>query len=210
MKWRAAESGNTGLRDVRVPRLIESSRALAPVLLTLLILALTAAVRPATAQTSSSASPGVLLEAGIEMENVDGDLKAAMSIYEKVAADTSAPRDVRAKALLRLAGCDEKLGKQAKQVYEEIVREYSDLPAAVQARSRLSAIRQQEHPASPETMSVRRIDREKLGNFGPGDTDGNRASYIGADGNLYFGDISGHTRSLVYGSADPEFRKSPG
>jgi Tol biopolymer transport system component len=154
---------------------------------------------------------GVQLQAGIEKENVDGDLKAAMSIYEKIASDASATREVRAKALLRLAGCDEKLGKQAKQVYEQIVREYSDQPAAAQARSRLATIRQQEHPVAPETMSVRRIDREKLGNLGPGpdDTDGHRATYTGPDGNLYFGDISGHAKSLVYGSTDPEFRRRP-
>ena len=63
-----------------------------------------------------------------------------MDIYQKIAADTSAPRDVRAKALLRLAGCDEKLGKQAKQVYEQIVHDYADQPAAAQARNRLSIV----------------------------------------------------------------------
>jgi hypothetical protein len=55
----------------------------------------------------------------------------------------SASRDVRAKALLQLAGCDEKLGKQAKQLYEQIVREYSDQPAASQARTRFGC-----HPAT--------------------------------------------------------------
>jgi hypothetical protein len=37
------------------------------------------AVRPLLAQSS----PGVLLEAGIEKEDVDGDLKSAMDIYQK-------------------------------------------------------------------------------------------------------------------------------
>jgi hypothetical protein len=87
------------------------------------------AAKPAIAQTVSS-TPGVMLQSGIEKEDVDGDLKTAMSIYEKIAADASAPRDVRARALLRVAGCDEKLGKQARQVYEQIVRDYSDQPAA--------------------------------------------------------------------------------
>jgi Tol biopolymer transport system component len=164
---------------------------------------------PAAYAQAAPPAAGVQLQAGIEKENVDGDLKTAMGIYEKIAADASAPREVRAKALLRLAGCDEKLGKQAKQVYEQILHDYADQPAATQARSRLAAIRQQEYPASPETMSIHKIDREKLGLFGPGDTDGHRVTYIGADGNLYFGDLSGRTKSLVYGSADPEFRKSP-
>jgi Tol biopolymer transport system component len=174
----------------------------------LLLLVAAGAATPTMAQTASSA-PGVMLQSGIEKEDVDGDLKGAMSIYEKIAADPSAPRDMRAKALLRLAGCDEKLGKQAKQLYEQIVREYSDQPAASQARSRLAAIRQQEHPAVPETMSVRKIERRRLGYFGPGDTDGHRVTYIASDGNLYIGDISGHAKSLVYGTLDAEFRKSP-
>jgi Tol biopolymer transport system component len=209
MKWRTAKSSNIRFSSATMPKLLEGCGVLARVIATLLIFAPAIAVRLAIAQTTRSTAAGVRLEAGIEKEDVDGDLKSAMTIYEKIAADASAPREVRAKALLRLAGCDEKLGKQAKQVYEEIVHDYGDQPAAAQARSRLVAIRQQEHPAPPETMNVRKIDREKLGLFGPEDTDGLRATYIAPDGNLYFGDISGHTKSLVYGPADPEFRRSP-
>ena len=84
----------------------------------LLLLVTIAGAKPAIAQSGSS-TPGVMLQSGIQKEDVDGDLKGAMSIYEKIAADASAPREVRAKALLRLAGCDEKLGKQAKQLYVE-------------------------------------------------------------------------------------------
>ena len=69
-------------------------------------------VRPAFAQSNTA---GVRLEAGIEKEDVDGDLKSAMAIYQKIASDSSAPREVRSKALLRLAGCYEKLGRQARQ-----------------------------------------------------------------------------------------------
>jgi uncharacterized repeat protein (TIGR03803 family) len=43
---------------------------------------------------------------------VDGDLKTAVTSYQKIAADKSAPRDVRSKALLHLAGFYEKLGQQ--------------------------------------------------------------------------------------------------
>jgi Tol biopolymer transport system component len=62
-------------------------------------------------------------------------------------------------------------------------------------------------PALPETMTVRKIDSEKLEYSGQ--TDGHRATYIALNGNLYFGDFSGHPKSLVYGSTDPEFRKAP-
>ena len=163
----------------------------------MLILVTIAGAKAAMAQSVSYA-PGVMLQSGIEKEDVDGDVKAAMTIYEKVAADLSAPRDVRAKALLRLAGCDEKLGKQAKVVYEQIVQEYADQPAAVKARTRLAAIRKQEYPVQPVTTSVTKIERNGLGQMDPWDTDGKRAAYVAADGNLYVGDLAGHSRRLVF------------
>jgi Tol biopolymer transport system component len=174
-----------------------SGGVIASLIYLLLALASLMAARPAFAQTAPVGA-GVRLEAGIEKEDVDGDLKSAMDIYQKIAADTSAPRDVRAKALLRLAGCDEKLGKQAKQVYEQIVRDYADQPPAAQARKRLALLNQQEHPALPTTMSLRKIETSSLGEMSPSDTDGQRAVYRAKDGNLYFGDLAGHTRHLVF------------
>jgi hypothetical protein len=167
------------------------------ILYVLLTLVLFIPARPALSQTAPVAA-GVRLEAGIEKEDVDGDLKSAMDIYQKIAADASAPRDVRAKALLRLAGCDEKLGKQAKQVYEQILHDFADQPAAAHARKRLALLKQQENPATPTTMSVRKIEWAGLGEMSPCDTDGHRAVYRAADGNLYFGDLTGQNKRLVF------------
>jgi Tol biopolymer transport system component len=147
---------------------------------------------------SAPVAAGVRLEAGIEKEDVDGDLKSAMDIYQKIAADSAAPRHVRAQALLRLAGCDEKLGHQATRVYEQIVHDYADMPAAAQARNRLALLKQQEHPALPATMSVRKIEASGLGEMSATTTDGERAIYRASDGNLYFGDVAGRNRRLVF------------
>ena len=98
--------------------------------------------------SAQSTAPAVQLEAGIAKEEVDGNLKSVIEVYQKIAADASAARDVRAKALLRLAGCYEKLGRKARQVYEQIVRDYADQPAASQAPTRLASLKQQDHPAS--------------------------------------------------------------
>jgi Tol biopolymer transport system component len=175
----------------------------------LFLLSSTILVRPAFAQSSTAA---VQLEAGIAKEEVDGNLKSAIEVYQKIAADSSAPRDVRAKALLRLAGCYEKLGRQARQLYEQIVRDYSDQPAASQARTRLASIKQQEHPAVPPTMTVRKIEWSALGNIGPDDTDGERAIYGDFDGSIVFGDLAGHTKRLIYkhkdSDGDIQFRRS--
>jgi Tol biopolymer transport system component len=160
--------------------------------------------RPLVAQSVPNVA-GIRLEAGIEKEDVDGDLNSAMEIYQKIAADKSAARDVRSKALLRLAGCDEKLGRQAKPVYEEIVHDFADQPAAAQARRRLALLLQQQHPAPPATMSERKIDWIELGFMGASDTDGQRAVYRDSDGNLYFGDMSGRNRRLIF-KAQPDDR----
>jgi Tol biopolymer transport system component len=159
------------------------------------ILVSLATARPMLAQ-QAPIEVGVLLEAGIEKQDVEGDLKSAMDIYQRVFADTSAPRDVRARALLRLAGCDEKLGRQARQIYEQIVRDFGDQPAAVQARKRLALLTQQDRPAPPATMSDRRIEWSRLGSMGPADTDGERAVFSSGD-NLYLGDLAGRTKRLI-------------
>jgi Tol biopolymer transport system component len=163
----------------------------------LMVLGSLVTIRPAFAQSTA----GVRLEAGIEKEEVDGDLKSAMEVYQKIAADSSAPRDVRSKALLRLAGCYEKLGRQARQVYEQIARDFADQPAAAQARSRLAALKQQEHPAPPATMTVRKIEWSAVGGMGASDTDGQRAVYQDSGGNLFFGDLAGRTKRMIFKAA---------
>jgi len=160
----------------------------------LLGLALPTNVHSAAAQSTMGAA--VRLQAGIEKEDVDGDLPSAMEIYQKIAADASAPRDVRARALLRLGGCDEKLGRQARQLYEQILHDYADQPAAVQARKRLALLKQQEHPAPPATMSLHEIEWSKLGSFSETDTDGDHAVFWASD-NLYYGDLAGHSKRLI-------------
>jgi Tol biopolymer transport system component len=149
-----------------------------------------------SASTQASGSPGVLLQAGIEKEDIDGDLKSAMDIYQRVFSDTSAPRDIRARALLRIAGCDEKLGRQARQVYEQIVRDYGDQPAAIQARRRLASLNPIERASAPATMSDRKIEWARLGQMSPGDTDGERAIYASGDA-LYIGDLAGRSKRQI-------------
>jgi hypothetical protein len=91
----------------------------------------------------------VELEGAIAKEQVDGDLKTAIAIYQKIAGESSAPRNVSAKALLHLARCYEKLGQQAQTVYRQIVRDFRDQPEAAQARARLAALKQEYPPRSP-------------------------------------------------------------
>lgn len=107
-------------------------------LASLLIAGLAFVALPASAQTK----PAVELEGAIAKEQVNGDLKGAIAAYQKIAVNSAAPRDVRAKALLHLAGCYEKLGQdKAVDLYEQVAREFGDQrEQAAMAHQRLAVI----------------------------------------------------------------------
>jgi Tol biopolymer transport system component len=80
-----------------------------------------------------------LLKAAINTEMVDGDPKAAIEQYKKVVA--SGIRPLAAEALLRMAGCYQKLGDaEAQKIYAQIVANYADQTKVVaEARARMVA-----------------------------------------------------------------------
>lgn len=86
--------------------------------------------------------PGVQLRGAIEKEEVTGDLEGAMTLYRQIIAANGKNRAVTARAMLRLAGCHEKLGQaEARKVYERLVAEFSDqTQEAASARTRLAAL----------------------------------------------------------------------
>jgi Tol biopolymer transport system component len=90
-------------------------------------------------------SPEVALRAAMETETVEGDLKSAIEQYERISE--SSDRVIVARALIRLAGCYEKLGvAESRKIYERVIRDYADQKeAASVARAKLSAA----DPAEP-------------------------------------------------------------
>ncbi len=150
------------------------------------------ATPPAFAQTR----PAVELERAIAQEQVDGDLNAAMAAYQRTAGNKSAPRDVRARALLQLAGCYEKLGRQSSDVYQQIVGEYGGQPPAAQARARLAALKKAS--ANESNIIARKLD--SLGrDFRSGDTDGKHVVYRNAaTGELIYDDLAGKLKRVIY------------
>jgi Tol biopolymer transport system component len=83
----------------------------------------------------------VLLQAALNKEIVEGDLRGAIEQYKALAQNRD--RTVAARALLRMAASYEKLGlDDAQQAYERVVREFADETAsAATARTRLAALR---------------------------------------------------------------------
>ena len=107
-------------------------------------------------------------------ELVDGDLKAAIEQYKKVAE--GGDRALAAQALVRMAECYRKLGDaQAQAVYRRIARDFGDQADAVAlARSRLAE-------AAAPVLAAR----------------GDRAVWTGPDADL-FGTVSPDGRYLTY------------
>ena len=86
-------------------------------------------------------------------EGVEGDLRGAIEQYARVAQGTD--RALAARALIRMADCYQKLGdSQARNVYERLVREFSDqTAAAAEARAFLSSLQM---TAVPQTRQIAR------------------------------------------------------
>src|SRR5512139_3644661 len=77
------------------------------------------------AQTERSAE--VQLKAAMHKEQVEGDLKAAIKLYQRIVEESAANRAVAAKALLQMGQCYEKLGQaDARKAYQQLLSRYAD------------------------------------------------------------------------------------
>ena len=93
-------------------------------------------------------NPSQLFQQALLKENGEGNLKAAIKIYEQIVADDNSGRELRAKALLHMGRCWEKMGKaEARNAYERLVNEFKDQQdVAGEAQIRLIALEKQNEP----------------------------------------------------------------
>jgi Tol biopolymer transport system component len=81
------------------------------------------------------------LQAAIQKEATEGNLRAAMEQYRRIATRAGANRAVAARALVRLGLCQRKLGDQeARRTWERVVKEFGDQAAASEARALLALL----------------------------------------------------------------------
>jgi len=144
------------------------------------IIFLLAVVLPASGATAKLAS--VLLQEGLYAEETEGNLDAAIKVYERVLKDFPGNRPVAAKALLRIGLCYEKLGKQeAQKAYRRLLKEYTDQPEPLaRARARLAALGQTVSPASDVDKTGPVIQELKIEHSAGGfslSRDGNKLVY---------------------------------
>jgi len=147
-------------------------------------------------RTTAGAQSGAdLFRQALSKERAEGQLADAIRVYERIAKEFAADRPLVAKALLQLARCYEKLGRQdARATYERILREYPDQsqPAA-DARAWLAV---NDVPNPPRTVVTMRAAWAERGNIDLGwmSRDGRIASFTDWDtGDLAIRDLAAGT-----------------
>jgi Tol biopolymer transport system component len=134
------------------------------------------------AQTRSTGA-GVVLQAAVHQETVNGNLDSAITLYRLVARDKRADRLTVARALLGLGRAHETLGQsEAKRAYERVVNEFGDqLEQAATARHRLAAITASasHRDAGADGITVKQLwtTRASLG-IGSVSPDGRRVAFV--------------------------------
>ena len=109
----------------------------------LAILVLLGALAAAPGVVAQRADKGAtVLEAATQAELVDGDLDAAIKLYQQILTTFTSNRPVVAAALLGLGRCHEQLGRpQAREFYQRVINQYSDQTREVAAaRARLAGL----------------------------------------------------------------------
>ena len=101
-------------------------------------MALLIAVSPAHGQER----PEDLLQSGRYAEEVEGDLRAALRIFQSIVSDFPEHRAVVATALVRIGRAFETLGEAgARQAYQRVLNDYpGQAEAAAEARARLASL----------------------------------------------------------------------
>jgi Tol biopolymer transport system component len=91
---------------------------------------------------AQSAPADVRLGTALRLEDLEGDCSAALPIYEQLAADGRAPKDIAARARLHMGTCKERLGRpaDAQLEYQAVLSRFADqTQIAAIARTRVEA-----------------------------------------------------------------------
>ena len=150
-----------------------------------------------------------LFSKALATERADGDLRAAIQLYERIVREFPGDRTLAARALVRIGECHEKLGqREAIAFYQRIVRDFADqAESASIARGRLAALDAGDRAGSSNDggagqFSTRRIWSEYVQYWGPS-PDGRYLTF-GELNNLYLRDTTnGTARQLTRGGIGP-------
>lgn len=152
-------------------------------------------------QAQQSQQAEQLLQAAINKQVVEGDLEAAIEIYENILNRFPGNKPVAAKALVQLGRCYEKLGdEKAREAYERVLRDYGDQSAeAAEARARISALEQRQQPTNSNEPGTRKVFEYTSAISWPRISfDGTLLSYTGRSGDIEIHDFeTGEDRNVT-------------
>lgn len=131
-------------------------------------------------EASIQQSAEELYESAVFKKDVDGDLKGAIEIFEKILVQFPDSRKVGAKAQLQIGICSEKLGlEEARKAYQSVIAEFADQKDEVsEARSRLTALEKPTIRPKTEGLSITQMWSGDLGILGGLSPDGKYCSYV--------------------------------
>jgi len=138
-----------------------------------------------------------LYQSALYKEEIEGELDAAIKIYETVIKQYPENRPFAAKSLLHSGICKERLGmKEAQKSYERVVREYSDQSDIVaQAKVRLSGL---SSPDMKKDFVTRRILQDATGVEGRLTSNGRYITGLNLEkGDVYQFDITSGQKSVI-------------
>jgi Tol biopolymer transport system component len=157
----------------------------------------------ANPEPTQAQKPEEQFQKGLIKEEGEGALLEAIDIYNEVAEDESAERSLRAKALLHIGLCYEKLGKQeAEKTYQRIINQFPEQTETVKVASRkLSLLLQTESSrrTGDTELNIRKVWEGPDGLLGEPSPDGRYLSYVDWDtGDLAIYEIAtGEKRCLT-------------
>ncbi|OVE79520.1 hypothetical protein BVY01_02330 [bacterium I07] len=90
-------------------------------------------------------------------EEIKGELRSAITMYETIIKDENSGRTIRAKAHLHIGQCYEKLGqKEAQKAYQTVINQYPDQAETVEAaRNNLQRLMSFQSEESPEKKELK-------------------------------------------------------
>ncbi|MGD2123325.1 MAG: DPP IV N-terminal domain-containing protein [Gemmatimonadota bacterium] len=124
---------------------------------------------------------GVLAQSGNDLyqealvkERVEGDLRGAIELYQRIASDFAGHRTLAANALVQMGLCYEKLGsEEAARAYQRVLQDYADQTEIVsRARERLAGLDRPQEEAEDASIVVRQIWGGSFGDGPAGGPDG--------------------------------------
>jgi Tol biopolymer transport system component/Skp family chaperone for outer membrane proteins len=172
--------------------------------LSLIGLVLAVSLLAASQAAEKSQSAEVLLGAALHQEEVEGNLEAAIKIYQKLLADFPGNRPLAAQAHLRIGMCYEKLGRrEAQKAYQTVIQDYGEQKEFVaQAQERLSRLTAAGGKAEePKGIRIKQVWKKPYTDFlGSVSPDGRFLAYIDwGEGDLAIHDlISGENKILTH------------